>query len=138
MTAECLGETCKELTRSKKIRLTKTTKKSCIEKSHNWKWMISKKQELSYRSHNSSSLLSHKSCFTSSSPQQQIQGGKELNTTLPVRENREKEPSYRTIADFKERSFQDGSCLHSKWRLKGEWELLKIRKNCKSDQFCPC
>lgn len=27
MTAECLGETCKELTRSKKIRLTKTTKK---------------------------------------------------------------------------------------------------------------
>lgn len=30
MTAECLGETCKELTRSKKIRLTKTTKKKKI------------------------------------------------------------------------------------------------------------
>lgn len=30
MTAECLGETCKELTRSKKIRLTKNHKKNII------------------------------------------------------------------------------------------------------------
>lgn len=37
MTAECLGETCTELTRSKKTKLTKTGKKSSIEKSHNWK-----------------------------------------------------------------------------------------------------
>lgn len=28
MTAECLGETCTELTRSKKTRLTKTRKKT--------------------------------------------------------------------------------------------------------------
>lgn len=30
MTAECLGETCTELTRSKKIRLTKNRKKNHV------------------------------------------------------------------------------------------------------------
>lgn len=67
--------------------------------------MISKKKwELSYRSHNSSSLLSHVLlCLFLPTTTYTRGGGEELKTMLPVRENREKWPSYRTVAKLTSR-----------------------------------
>lgn len=106
MTAECLGETCTELTRSKKTRLTRNRKKkSSIEKSHNWKQVISKRGwELSCRrSHNSSSLLPHMAGLISSSPQQQIQWGKSSTLCYQLQKIGKSKSSYSTVAKLTSR-----------------------------------
>lgn len=91
MTAECLGETCKELTRSKKIRLTKTTKKIMYREIPQLE-VDDFKEEVGaviqipqFFLPPLTEVLLHLFLPTATNTR-----GKELNTTLPVRENREK------------------------------------------------